>query len=562
MAIPSIMTPVKIDDHLLVDGGITNNFPVQQAKDFGADIIIGIDVGAPLYKEEELTSLFRIMEQATSFTNDEATKKARKMCNILITPDITGISSASFDIPHDIIDRGEIAARQQYDQLLKLSKQLEKYKTTTKKIKIPVLPDSFHISNIKIEGLKNVSKELITSKLNIKSGDIINRSTMENAITEVYSSRYFNRVIYRLKPDENGTGTTLILRVEEKTLDRFRFGLHYDTDLKSALLLNTTLRNVWINGSKLKFDARLSTNPELIFSYFYYTGKAPGFRIGTVLNYSQINVTDYNYESEKIANADLETAGAELQLQTLLNKSVAIILGAKLDFNLIEYITTKKNSTGTEEKYVIDENSGMTNFSATFLYNSLNKTVFPTNGVYANIRGEYIPIISNDLSALISGNESDMSLLIKNDFSRASFRYKQYVPIAKRLTVQANLRLGFTSSSRAPLSYLFFIGGLARESDSFVSFEGVHFLAIKARNFFVGGLTMQWEPFDKKYVIFSGKMGRSTTDKFTDIINIDSYYGYGISFGMDSFIGPIALAFSGGTDVQSVITYFTIGYNF
>ena len=562
MAIPSIMTPIKIDGRLLVDGGITVNFPVQQVKELGADIIIGVDVGAPLYKEDELTSLFRIMEQATSFTNDEATKKARKMCNILITPNIEGISSASFDIPENIIQRGELAARKQYNQLLELANKLKKYETGEKKITLPTLPDSFYISRIKIDGLEKVSKDLITGKLNIHSGETVTRKKVENAVNEVYSSRYFKRVIYRLKEDSTGRGTELILKVEEKTLDKFRVGLHYDTDLKSALLINTTLRNVWINGSKFKIDARLSTNPNVSASYFYYTGKSPGIRMGTILNWGQLTVPDYNYENKKIASAELEKASGEVQLQALFNKSMAFILGAKVDLNFIDYITTKKNDLGIEEKFVIQESAGMLNFSATLLYNSLNKPVYPTNGIFANIKGEYIPLTSADLSTLLSDVEKAASIFVNMNFGRASFRYKQYFPIVKRFTLQANIRTGFTTTDKAPLSYLFFIGGLARETDSFVPFEGVNFLGIKARNFFTGGLLMQWEPFNDKYIILSAKMGRSTSDKFTDLININSFYGYGVSVGMDTFIGPISLVFSGGTHVKGMLTYFTIGYNF
>jgi len=562
MAIPSIMTPIKIDGRLLVDGGITVNFPVQQAKDLGADIIIGVDVGAPLYKEDELNSLFRIMEQATSFTNDEATKKARKMCDILIMPNIEGISSASFDIPENIIQRGELAARKQYKQLLELSNKLKEYESEEKKITLPVLPDSFYISRIEINGLEKVSEDLITGKLNIHTGEAVTREIVENAVNEVFSSRYFKRVIYRLKTDSTGNGTELILKVEEKTLDKFRVGLHYDSDLKSALLLNATLRNVWINGSKLKIDARLSTNPNIIASYFYYTGKSPGIRIGTILNWGELTVPDYNYESQKIANADLERGSGEVQLQALFNKSMAVILGAKLDLNFIDYITTKKNDLGIDEKYVLQESTGMLNFSATLLYNSLNSPVYPTNGIYANIKGEYIPISSNDLSTFLSDIKEDASFLVQKDFARASFRYKQYFPIVNSLTLQLNIRTGFTTTDKAPLSYLFFIGGLARETDSFVPFEGVNFLGIKARNFFTGGLLMQWEPLSDKYIILSAKMGRSTRDKFTDLIDIDSFYGYGISLGMDTFIGPLALVFSGGTHVSGMLTYFTIGYNF
>lgn len=38
MAIPSVFTPVKYDNHLLVDGGVVNNFPVLDVKEMGARV--------------------------------------------------------------------------------------------------------------------------------------------------------------------------------------------------------------------------------------------------------------------------------------------------------------------------------------------------------------------------------------------------------------------------------------------------------------------------------------------------------------------------------------------
>lgn len=46
MAIPGAFAPVRKNGMVLVDGGISNNFPVDLAKAMGADIIIGVDVQA------------------------------------------------------------------------------------------------------------------------------------------------------------------------------------------------------------------------------------------------------------------------------------------------------------------------------------------------------------------------------------------------------------------------------------------------------------------------------------------------------------------------------------
>ena len=44
ISIPSVFYPVKDNNLLLIDGGVSNNFPSDIAKNLGADIIIGINV--------------------------------------------------------------------------------------------------------------------------------------------------------------------------------------------------------------------------------------------------------------------------------------------------------------------------------------------------------------------------------------------------------------------------------------------------------------------------------------------------------------------------------------
>ena len=61
MAIPGVFSPVRKDGMILVDGGLVNNFPVDVARNMGADIVIGVDVQEGLHKEDRLNSLSEIL---------------------------------------------------------------------------------------------------------------------------------------------------------------------------------------------------------------------------------------------------------------------------------------------------------------------------------------------------------------------------------------------------------------------------------------------------------------------------------------------------------------------
>ena len=43
-ALPSLFSPVLLDDRVLIDGGVVNNYPVEELRKRGANFIIGVDV--------------------------------------------------------------------------------------------------------------------------------------------------------------------------------------------------------------------------------------------------------------------------------------------------------------------------------------------------------------------------------------------------------------------------------------------------------------------------------------------------------------------------------------
>ena len=56
MAIPAVFTPVRKDSMVLIDGGTVDNYPVDVAKEMGADYIIGIDVQNDKRNADELSN--------------------------------------------------------------------------------------------------------------------------------------------------------------------------------------------------------------------------------------------------------------------------------------------------------------------------------------------------------------------------------------------------------------------------------------------------------------------------------------------------------------------------
>ena len=132
MAIPTVFSPEIIDGQEMLDGGLLNNFPVEEVKNMGADIIIGVDVGFRFYKKEEMNSMLKIMEQSIFMHSIESSQLSQKACNILITPRLAGYNASSFNKADSLIKRGEWAARQQFEKLRELAVYLRSFNDTSK----------------------------------------------------------------------------------------------------------------------------------------------------------------------------------------------------------------------------------------------------------------------------------------------------------------------------------------------------------------------------------------------------------------------------------------------
>ncbi|NVJ88029.1 MAG: patatin-like phospholipase family protein, partial [Flavobacteriaceae bacterium] len=104
---PTLLDPVEVDGKLLVDGGITNNFPISIMKSKGMDIIIGVDVQGNLKKKENLTSVIAILNQIVSYQTYNKSNEEKKLLDFYIHPDVYDYSVVDFDKKDEILQKGD-----------------------------------------------------------------------------------------------------------------------------------------------------------------------------------------------------------------------------------------------------------------------------------------------------------------------------------------------------------------------------------------------------------------------------------------------------------------------
>jgi NTE family protein len=109
-SIPGIFVPVKFSDMMLVDGGVTNNLPIEIARQKGADIVIAVNVSQDV-KPIQINSVIDVILQSVDIMGKELLSYKKQGADVLIEPRVGEIGMLDFTQKKKCIEEGMKAAR-------------------------------------------------------------------------------------------------------------------------------------------------------------------------------------------------------------------------------------------------------------------------------------------------------------------------------------------------------------------------------------------------------------------------------------------------------------------
>jgi NTE family protein len=250
MSVPGAFDPVALGQHLLVDGGISDNVPIDVVRRMGADIVIAVDVGTPLEPRDNLTSLVSITAQLSGLLvvrNAAAQIATLKGRDVLISPQLgSEITSSSFDDVDKAIPIGYAGAEAKRAQLEGLSIDAAAYAEHRRFIEACVSAPP-PIQFVKIDNRSRFADSVIRARLNVPLGQPLDTKQLDRDIGQIYALGFLNLVRYELVEDNGETGVIVHVtqdnrgtRFLEWGLDIFSSGNSTDANLRLAVL-NTAL---------------------------------------------------------------------------------------------------------------------------------------------------------------------------------------------------------------------------------------------------------------------------------------------------------------------------------
>lgn len=564
MSIPTLLSPVQMDSMLLVDGGVTRNFPVQEAIDMGADIIIGVYVG---YREdikaEDLTSMTDILQRSIALAGIVDAKEQNEKCDILIIPDLGEYGSGDFTKGEIIEQLGEDAARKQSDEIAALAKQLNCSLREVPKIR---QPRKVLISHIEVENLQYLSRNYVTAKSGIEKGDSVSFHDIHNAIEYMYGSRHFRKLTYSLKENEKGEGYVLVFHVKENPRAKFKITPNYDDDLGVGLVTNFTLRNIILPSSRLLLTANIAENPGLSIVLDKKLGKSQRFSDHYYLNLYSYKLPFYD-EGERLGRykRGYFEGAYGIQYAPGLNHRIGAKFGYKHDRLTPNSDFQNIYPEANFKRFSTDEWA----YSAFYEVNTTNDLYFPTKGIKLEVSFTHTIHINSELDrlAIVEPREYFVDE-IDEPYAALVIEHNWYKTFAKVITYNFGVGSGFNSNDPGA-NGLFMLGGSQYGNKlNFKNFAGYNFAELYTNNFAYAKSAVNIEVATGLFLsgtVNVASLGETYEDVFDNITDFrigDYIWGYNVGLKYDSLLGPIQLLVSDNNKDGETRFHLSIGFPF
>ncbi|MEG1736804.1 MAG: patatin-like phospholipase family protein [Odoribacter sp.] len=544
MAIPGAFAPVLLDSMVLVDGGISNNFPVDVVKNMGAEITIGVDLSNGLKDADGLNSIVGVVEQLTAFMGMRSYTKNKALVDLYMNPNLKGYTAASFtpEAIDTMILRGERVARANWDKIMKLKQEIglsESEDASPHLVNKFLKTDTIMIGKIFIEGVKEKDEKWIRRQIGLNEFSVITLKNLHQAVAFLYGTGAFANVNYVLNGEEI---YDLTLRLKEKSASSLNLGFRFDTEEMASILLNTTLSHRALKGSRLSLTGRLNRNPYVLLDYSFGSTFLRKWGVSYMYKYNDINLYD---RGDKVDNITFSYHRGDLNISDIYLRNFKFQLGFRY-----EYFNYKSNLYNSD--YIAEDVSsqGLASYYASAHYETFDKKYYPDKGL--SFRAEYS--LYTDNMASYKGHVP---------FSALMADFEPTVRLTRRVYLMPAVYGRILIGENIAIPYLNCMGGetAGRYFSQQLPFYGIHNLQFFDNSLLVGRLALRYRLGSRHYVTLTGNYAKQA-DSFFDILEGDNIWGGAAGYAYNSIIGPIGITLDMSNWDKKLGVYFNLGFYF
>ena len=319
MSIPGVFAATEIDGRLLVDGGITDNIPIDVARDMGADIVIAVDISTPYLPAAEVNNVITISLQLTSIltrTNADRQLATLHPDDILLVPELGSITSSEFTRAGEAITKGQESAEKQRDKLAHLSLSAAQYQDYLATRSARPLQQAPIIQFIRVNNNATVSDSLIRERIHQPLGQPLDQQQLQKDISTVYGLELFQAVQYDVVEEQGKTGLLINASARSWGPNYLQLGIELSSDQQGQNNYNLGLGYLRtgindLNG-ELRTGIQFGADPLIVGEWYQPLDPRSHYFVDTSLKYGAKSIGVYNSDYKHIA--DYRAKGSEVDV--------------------------------------------------------------------------------------------------------------------------------------------------------------------------------------------------------------------------------------------------------
>ncbi len=226
MSIPMVFEPWRIDDHLLVDGGIVSNLPVYTAKELFPGIpIVAVDISDNM--GSNVNSYMDVLNQSLTILMRKTTDEEGQAADILLRPNVSGLGTLDNVDPESVIALGVDATLPMIDEIKALSEKgpalftLEEEERTLSDI----------VGDVEVHGLPPKMAELVRKRALRWVGKPVDQKKINEGLDRLSESVGIEMADYQLGRTASGD---VLVRIDVRRSPELKVGISgYTTNLHS-----------------------------------------------------------------------------------------------------------------------------------------------------------------------------------------------------------------------------------------------------------------------------------------------------------------------------------------
>lgn len=565
MSVPGALPPYDIDGRWLVDGGVTNNMPVDIAKQMGADVVIAVDISSDYKQQDSFSSFLSAANQLSNYLVRRTTERQVSHLSeqdILLRPNVGLMETTDFYKMPDAFIEGYQTALEHQPQLQVLALSSAQYQNyidgKAERRRQLHYGDMLTVDDIAIRNHSHYSDLLLKNRLNLAQNTTLSTEEIEDSVDRLYALDRFKLVRYQYEQVEQENH--LLIDVYEKGWGpnylNFRFFLEDDFSTTSQYSLGASLNftDLGSHGAELALNMDLGTDKQLeaeLYSPLFSSQKTfASFTARYRDDNRQIPFDDLFENTGLSATRNYIpityrtlTGEAALGYQQTLWRQLRV--GARYVDGQVQPSTVPDYGNGTFTRQGVFIN---------YRIDSLDNFSLPREGNYIDL--EYF-ISHDDVNDLVEQANSSSDTVY--DISAKLMSAKS----VGRHTLVANLDYGEVRSKNSitPVEPKT-IGG-------FLNLSGIPRKSLLGQNKIFTSLVYRYRWFDNDFGLFNApfylgasiEYGGVWSDPDLKIDTAPKYVAGSIFAGIDSPIGPVMFGY-GRTEQNYDSFYLIIGTTF